>query len=113
MKLVITEAALADLRSVRAYTLGRWGKAQEQRYLDGLWTKFEAIQADPERYRLRPDLFAGCRIALEGRHVILFRAGEEVLEIVRVLHGAMDLKRQWLRGYNSSCSLFEEVNADV
>ena len=98
MKLVVTEAALADLRSIRAYTLERWGKAQEQRYLDGLWTKFEAIKVAPGRYRLRPDLFVGCRIAVKGRHVILFRAGEDVLEIVRVLHGAMDFKRQWLRG---------------
>ena len=32
-------------------------------------------------------------IAAEGRHVILFRADEGVLKIVRVLHVAMDFKR--------------------
>lgn len=93
MKLVLTEAALADLKSIRAYTLENWGEAQETRYLDQLWTKFETLCKDPGRCRLRQDLFPGCRIAAEGRHVILFRVREEVLEIIRVLHGAMDFKR--------------------
>lgn len=93
MKLILTEAALADLRSIRAYTLETWGKTQEARYLDSLWAKFEEIQKDPCRYRLRQDLFPGCRIAAEGKHVILFRSGAENLEIVRVIHGAMDFKR--------------------
>ena len=93
MKLILTQAALEDLRSIRAYTLEKWGELQEQHYLNGLWAKFETISADPTRFRFRQDLFPGCRIAAEGQHVILFRANSEVLEIVRVLHGAMDFKR--------------------
>gem|GEM_PF-6449685 len=31
------------------------------------------------RYRLRDELFPGCRIVAEGRHIILFRASTEVL----------------------------------
>jgi toxin ParE1/3/4 len=93
MKLILTAAALEDLRSIRAYTLETWDGAQEERYLDRLWKRFEILQANPERHRLRPDLFPGCRIAAEGRHVILFRTDEDVLKIVRVLHVAMDFKR--------------------
>ena len=33
MKLELTPAALADLRSIRAYTLERWGPTQEMVYL--------------------------------------------------------------------------------
>jgi toxin ParE1/3/4 len=94
MKLVLTEAALDDLRSIRAYTLERWGEEQEARYLRQLWSRFEVLRSDPFRHRLREDLFPGCRIAAEGRHVILFRCSPEVLEVVRVLHSAMDFKRQ-------------------
>jgi toxin ParE1/3/4 len=93
MKLRLTEAALADLRSIRAYTLETWGSDQEQRYLDRIWSRFEDLRQNPERYRLRPDLFPGCRIAAEGKHVILFRAHDGQLEIARVLHAAMDFKR--------------------
>jgi plasmid stabilization system protein ParE len=76
MKLRLTEAALADLRSIRAHTLETWGSDQEQRYLDRIWSRLEDLQQNPGRYRLRPDLFPGCRIAAEGKHVILFRANE-------------------------------------
>lgn len=93
MKLLVTEAALDDLRSIRAYTLETWGAEQEEHYLRKLWTRIESLRSDPLRYRLRDDLFPGCRVAAEGRHVLLFRAGDDVLEIVRVLHSAMDFQR--------------------
>ena len=52
----------------------------------------------PSSPRLRrgklPDLIHA-RIAAEGSHVILFRSGVESLEIVRVLHAAMDFKRHY------------------
>ena len=93
MKLELTPAALADLRSIRDYTLERWGSAQEAAYLDRMWEKFEALLADPTRYRFRSDLFPGCQIASEGKHVILFRVNRSTLQVVRVLHSAMDFKR--------------------
>ena len=93
MNLVLTHAALDDLRSIRSYTLESWGSQQEELYLNRLWTRFESIRTDPTRFRLREELFPGCRVAAEGIHVILFRAVNERLEIVRVLHAAMDFKR--------------------
>ena len=92
MKLDITPAALDDLRSIRAYTLDRWGAAQEQLYLDQLWRRFEDIMEDSRRFRFRHDLFPDCQIGAEGRHVILFRVRKDILQVVRVLHSAMDFK---------------------
>ena len=34
MELDLTDAALADLRSIRAYTLETWGEKQEDKYLN-------------------------------------------------------------------------------
>ena len=93
MKLELTQAALADLRSIRAYTLENWGAAQEIAYLDRMWDKFELIMADATPYRFRPDLFPGCQLAAEGKHVILFRVNKSTLQVVRVLHSAMDFRR--------------------
>lgn len=93
MKLVLTEAALDDLRSIRTYTLERWGASQEERYLAHIWARITVIRATPDRFRRRDDLFPGCRIAAEGRHVILFRADSDTIAVVRVLHAAMDFKR--------------------
>ncbi|MCH7228464.1 type II toxin-antitoxin system RelE/ParE family toxin [Haloferula sp. A504] len=97
MTLEFTRAAVSELQSIRSYTLGTWGAEQEQRYLDDLWGKFEEILAGPTRWRQRDDLFPGCRIAAQAKHVILFRMEGTVLQIVRILHGAMDFPRQ-LRG---------------
>jgi plasmid stabilization system protein ParE len=55
--------------------------------------KIEAILANLTPYRTRPDLFPGCLLAVEGMHVILFRVKNSTLQVVRVLHGAMDFPR--------------------
>jgi toxin ParE1/3/4 len=93
MILDFTKAAVSDLQSIRSYTLETWGSEQEQRYLHALWEKFEEILADPARWRRREDLFPGCRIAAQGKHVLLFRVEDAVLQVVRILHGAMDFPR--------------------
>jgi toxin ParE1/3/4 len=93
MRLEFTKAAASDLQSIRSYTFETWGAEQEQCYLDDLWKKFEEILADPTRWRQREDLFPGCRIAAQGKHVILFRTEGAILQIVRILHSAMDFPR--------------------
>jgi len=94
MKLELTAAAVSDLQSIRSYTLRQWGAAQEQLHLDGLWEKFQEILVHPEGYRRREDLFPGCRLAAQGKHVVLFRTQGELLQIVRILHSAMDYPKQ-------------------
>lgn len=93
MKLTLTEAALEDLRSIRAYALETWGEEQEEIHLRKIWSRIEEIRKGPSRHRLREELFPGCRIASEGRHVILFHSDDKALTIVRALHSAMDFKR--------------------
>lgn len=93
MKLILTEAALDDLRSIREYTLETWGEAQEEIYLRKIWDRIQGLRENPSRYRLREELFPGCRIASEGRHVILFQSENKAITIVRILHSAMDFKR--------------------
>ena len=89
MTLGFTPAALTDLRLIRAYTLEKWGPEQEQNYLDALWVRFEEIVSNPEKCRRRDDLFPGCQLAAQGKHVILFRIQPKTLQIVRVLHTAI------------------------
>lgn len=95
MKLEITPAALEDLRSIRKYTQDKWGLNQEEAYLNGMWEKFESIQLNSAKFRFRHDLFPQCQIASQGKHIILFRTHKKVLQIVRVLHATMDLKRHF------------------
>jgi plasmid stabilization system protein ParE len=50
MKMILTAAALEDLRSIRKYTFETWGKQQEELYLGRIWQRFETIRAAPTRY---------------------------------------------------------------
>ena len=84
MNLEFTKAAVGDLKSIRQYTLEIWGGGQEEVYLNDLWKKFEHILDDPSRWRFRNDLFPGCQVASQGRHVILFRVQGKTLQIVRI-----------------------------
>jgi toxin ParE1/3/4 len=93
MILELTDAAVSDLQSIRNYTLEQWGKRQETAYLDAMWEKFEEILSNPGRWRKREDLFPGCQIAAQAKHVILFRIQGKTLQVVRILHSAMDYPR--------------------
>jgi toxin ParE1/3/4 len=90
MKLIFSPSAIRDLQGISDYTLQTWGADQEDRYLKDLWGKLAAIQASPESYRLREDLAKGCRSARHEKHVIFFSITGQTLQIIRILHGAMD-----------------------
>lgn len=93
MNLIFSPSAIGDLREISDYTLQTWGAEQEDRYLKGLWGKLAEIQSSPESCRLREDLAKGCRSARHGKHVIFFSIKGETLQVIRILHGAMDFNR--------------------
>jgi len=93
MKLRVAPLALEDLQSIDEYTVKKWGAEQADRYLAMLWATFEQIMTKPEKWRLRPELHPECRICFAGRHAILYRVKDGVLEVARVLHDAMDYPR--------------------
>jgi hypothetical protein len=58
--------------------------------LKGLWGKLAEIQSSPESCRLREDLAKGCRSVRHEKHVIFFSIKGQALQVIRILHGAMD-----------------------
>jgi plasmid stabilization system protein ParE len=73
----------------------RWrngAKNQAVKDVGALWDALEEIAAAPDRWRLRPDLYPGCRARICGRHLIIYRTRENRVEISRILHGAMNLR---------------------
>ena len=91
MKLVLSPAAIRDLQSIVDYTFHTWGAEQEDLYLKILWRKLEEIRVRPEIHRLRDDLAIKCRSARHGKHVIFFTEVEDSVQVIRILHSAMDL----------------------
>ena len=90
MKLVFSPAAIRDLQSISDYTLQAWGAEQEVLYLRELWRKLDQIRSHPESHRLRSDLVIACRSARHEKHVIFFSMDGDSIQVIRILHAAMD-----------------------
>jgi toxin ParE1/3/4 len=90
VKVHISKRALVDLDQIYEYTESEWGNEQAIRYTAAIWRKFDEIGAGPERWRLRNDLYPGCRICYSSRHAIVYRIHGEAVEVARLLHGRMN-----------------------
>ncbi|RYD25174.1 MAG: type II toxin-antitoxin system RelE/ParE family toxin [Verrucomicrobiaceae bacterium] len=90
MNLVLSPAAISDLQAISQHTLQTWGEEQETRYLDAIWQTLEKVRTHPEAFRSRTDLHHGCRSVRSGRHVIFYITTGTSVEVIRILHAAMD-----------------------
>ena len=101
----LTAAAETDFEDVLHWTVGQFGEAQARVYAETLSAAVEALTAGPTVLgaKARDDIGKGlftlhvARQGREGRHFVVFRAGKdqgrEVIEVLRLLHDAMDLPR--------------------
>lgn len=84
--------AEADLEEIWTYTGGRWSLEQADSYLRGLLDAFAGLAAGTKVGR-RADVREGYLKYAVGSHVIYYRQDEGGLDVVRVLHGRMDVSR--------------------
>jgi toxin ParE1/3/4 len=101
----LTAAAEIDFQNIIAWTLEHFGPDQAHVYADTLSAALEALAEGPtvvgarERHDILPGLMTlhVARQGRKGRHFVLFRAAAEAasprIEVLRVLHDAMDLAR--------------------
>ena len=86
----LSPAAAQDIRDVQSYTLEQWGPEQWHDYLDKLNSVFEKLSHNPALGAERADVRTGLRSIPIGVHVVWYRIRNDNLEVVRILHGAMD-----------------------
>jgi toxin ParE1/3/4 len=101
----LTAAAEVDFQGILRWTLEQFGEVQAQVYADTLSTALESLAAGPKVIGAiaRNDIAKGlftlhvARHGRKGRHFIMFRIGRdkdrEVIEVLRLLHDAMDVAR--------------------
>ena len=92
--LTIAPLARADLKEIGLYTQERWGVRRRDGYLGAFATRFGQIRAGTVAGRLRPEIRPGILSCPCHRHVIFFRRdGRGNVEILRILHQRMDVRR--------------------
>jgi len=101
----ITAAAEVDFQDIVGWTAEHFGEAQARVYAATLSAALEALIGGPSLpgVKSRDDISKGlftlhvARSGRKGRHFVLFRIGEdrgvEAIDVLRVLHEAMDLPR--------------------
>jgi toxin ParE1/3/4 len=91
----LTPAAERDLEGIWDYTAERWGRAQAERYVDGLIEAFARLAADPQSLQTErcDELRAGYRRCGVQRHVVYYRVADYGVAVIRVLHQRMDAPR--------------------
>ena len=93
-RVFLRPAARADLQDIARYTETTWGRRQRDVYLTAIDAKLGALAANPRIGAPRDAVRAGYRSGRVGAHVIFYREVSEGMEVVRVLHQRMDVRRQ-------------------
>jgi toxin ParE1/3/4 len=85
--------AKADLKEIGQYTQTRWGREQRDLYLKMLDVSFQQLADNPITGKDCSEIRIGYRKFNVGSHVIFYRQTlSDTIEIVRVLHGHMDIE---------------------
>ena len=89
----LTAAAEADVRDIVLWTAKRFGAAQARAYADTLSRAIRSLAEGPAIMALHV-----ARGGRKGRHLVVYRVGAPakppVMDVLRVLHDAMDLPRR-------------------
>lgn len=87
-KLKFRTAASYDMCAISKYTRSRWGGEQTADYIANLRDQIKSLREFPLRY---PEFgYEKLRKMNSGHHFVFYLANDDVIEVVRVLHQAMD-----------------------
>lgn len=95
-ELEITERAYGSLVEIALWTFETFGARQAQKYRQELLTKCQGIAQGVVAHRscrlaFEADLGADLRIAVCGRHYVIFTETERMVRVVDFLHQSADI----------------------
>jgi toxin ParE1/3/4 len=89
-RLIFRTAASSDIRAIARYTRTRWGEEQTAAYVAALRDQIKSLREYPMRFREFGDRYPNLRQMGCGHHIVFYLVTNDAIEIVRVLHKAMD-----------------------
>jgi len=91
----ISQQAIEDLDKIWIYTLNKWSKEQADRYYDLIIAEIEFIADNYLIGKSAEQTRKNYRVTKMKSHLIFYRkVDNEIVEIVRVLHQRMDIKKR-------------------
>ncbi len=92
-RFVLSPRARGDLDGIWTYTANRWGPDQAERYLRRIAEAVELIAETPTLGRNCDHIREGYRKYSVGSYVLFYRAIDDMVDVVRILHQWMDYDR--------------------
>ena len=89
----VAATAEQDLAEIGRYTERHWGVEQKNVYLAAMRERLNQIRSAPEQGAPRDHIQPGYRSMRSGSHLIFYRETADFIEVVRILHHRMDLRR--------------------
>ena len=94
-KLRFTNQAISDLAQIWSYTFNNWSEKQADIYYRMLIESCTDLASNPESGKRYPEINNDLQGIKAGRHIIFYHSIESnEVEIIRILHEQMDLKRR-------------------
>ena len=92
VKLIWTEFAIDDLRSIHEY-ISKDSKRYADRFIEKIFKRVEQLEALPKYGRIVPEFNnSKIRELIEGNYRIIYRIVDSGISIIRVHHSARQLK---------------------
>lgn len=91
----LTNKAVEDLTNIWNYTFEVWSEKQADKYYDELISNCEEIAENPDLGKNYEGISKQLLGIKSNRHIIFYRVlGQDYVEITRILHERMDLKKR-------------------
>jgi toxin ParE1/3/4 len=87
----ISEKARLDIVNIQTYTAQSWGAEAARKYAKVLHKAFDTVLENPDIGFRREYMPTNVRMKMAGRHFIMYKAEENFIHVLRVLHHAMDI----------------------
>ena len=94
-KIIFRQEAIDDLNDIWDYTYEKWAEKQADKYYATIKLACKGIGDDPNVGREYYNIVSGLLGLKSGKHIIFYdRPSKGEIEIIRILHERMDLKRR-------------------
>lgn len=94
MRVELSRSALHDLEAIGDF-IAQNSPQRAKNFVKKLRDQCDQIAETPLAFRLRTELGKSIRSCAYGNYVIFFCADGNVLRILRILHGSMDIATQF------------------
>ena len=95
IKYRISKQAIKDLNDIWIYTFNNWSKEQADRYYDLIIGEIEFVADNYLIGKSAERTRKNYRVTKIKSHLIFYRKAEnEIVEVVRILHQRMDIKKR-------------------